>query len=64
MGHDAPNQRPVQGTSEPVQVTDMDLGITYVHGVIKLPAQGIDQGENPCPCREVHTTAKADWKIT
>ena len=50
--------------SEPVQVPDMDFGITYVHGIIKLPAQGIDKGENPCPCREVHTTAKADRKIT
>ena len=49
MGHAAPNQRPMQGTSEPVQVTNMDLGIAYVHGVIKLPAQGIDEGENPCP---------------
>ena len=48
---------------KPVQVTYMDLGITDIDGIVKLPAKGIYQGKDPGTGGKVHPCTEPERVI-
>ena len=50
--------------SKPVNVTNMDFGISDIDGIVELLPQGITQGKNPRPGLHIDASPEAHWKIS
>ena len=50
--------------SEPVNVTNMDFGISDVDWIVELFPKGIIQGKDPRPCLHVDTGTEAQREIS